>query len=472
MIENEQKFAGEYCVFYHSYNSSWLLYEIHAALANVLYGFKEAHPLPRLLLGNYDSVPNAHTLKFNHQTVWGNTDHAPMFRATAICATSNLLRRDTEATPMQVFMNGYHVGTIHGFLDRLLKAANIYECKQKIVNLCVEYGLSRCFSNNGIFVKNTQSFGRNKRGLRQSKEKLKHLTPEQKEEMKEKEKKCPISSGCPRNGNSYSMGRMLQIFIRRDIAEDFVYCSHAMGVPDKSRPSLRAFVSAGNTPIVGQVRICTNPRVFMRTEHVKIFPFAADPNIHRYRKEIQQKLQEIIREKLSSNKERDLARKGLESSRRKGAKLLSADYMKRAPPASIQPKYKPHKTVKLIWTPERVLWIVCKLSVLGWVLWKLGLFSAIWTNPTGILGYVYYDLPGKVMGLPVGLFHDIVSLAWTLLCWFRDVIWRLLLIPWDLYSCSVTAFSTTVKIVQKTVSVIAWTGEATLAAGRYLYGLI
>eukprot|EP00971_Amphidinium_carterae_P091484 1811265-Amphidinium_carterae.1 len=50
----EEKLCAEWAVFYHSYSHAALLYEVHAAVASVLFGFKsELAPLPRILMHEF-----------------------------------------------------------------------------------------------------------------------------------------------------------------------------------------------------------------------------------------------------------------------------------------------------------------------------------------------------------------------------------------------------------------------------------
>merc|ERR1719320_1055686 len=145
MLDNEEEFAGEWAVFYHSYSSAALLYEVQAAVAAVLFRFKSQFAtLPRLLWKPFGHIPNAERMLTEWPT-WPDRDHNPAFRAVGLCATSSLLADDSEAPPKSVFLMGYSVGSVLGILDSLLKSCGVPSKKVKdlaveIMNLSKEHG--------------------------------------------------------------------------------------------------------------------------------------------------------------------------------------------------------------------------------------------------------------------------------------------------------------------------------------------
>ena len=59
MLYREHEHAGQFVVFYHSYNSSVLLYECQSVIAQTLFGLPEDFaPLPRLLKGSFAGKPH------------------------------------------------------------------------------------------------------------------------------------------------------------------------------------------------------------------------------------------------------------------------------------------------------------------------------------------------------------------------------------------------------------------------------
>ncbi|CAE7597440.1 trip12 [Symbiodinium natans] len=85
MLENEREFCGEWVVFYHSYSSAALLYEVQAAVAAVLFRFKaEFAALPRILCAPFHHIPTAERMleEFPH---WPDQDHNQAFRLVGLC---------------------------------------------------------------------------------------------------------------------------------------------------------------------------------------------------------------------------------------------------------------------------------------------------------------------------------------------------------------------------------------------------
>eukprot|EP00472_Partenskyella_glossopodia_P002067 CAMPEP_0197523496 /NCGR_PEP_ID=MMETSP1318-20131121/8406_1 /TAXON_ID=552666 /ORGANISM="Partenskyella glossopodia, Strain RCC365" /LENGTH=498 /DNA_ID=CAMNT_0043076203 /DNA_START=117 /DNA_END=1610 /DNA_ORIENTATION=- len=270
MLVNERRHCGEYAVFYHSFSHSLILYEIHAAIAAHIFGYESDVPLPRLLLEPFLLTPDGKALKNNHSRKWRNTDHHPDFRSAGICGTTSLLANDTEAAPIQQWHNGYHIGGLQGFLDRLLDHADLKGAKSKILEVTGKYGVN---------LNRQHGFGH--------------------------------GYGHPRN-NGYigNRGNLLQIFIRRDIVDDYVYPSMPMGVWDRNRKKISDQVNA-NCPIEGQVRICVHPLVFTLSELVKTYVYSCDKKFHDSRTKLQKELRALIRKELGSCKNRSKCVEGL-----------------------------------------------------------------------------------------------------------------------------------------------------------------
>jgi len=242
MLDNEKRYCGNYAVIYHSYSQAYILYEIHAAVASIIFGLENCAPLPRLLLHAFDDLNNAEELKKKHQNTW-RTDHDPRFRQAAICASTSLLSADPEASPYTVWDHGYHVGQITGFVKLLLTQLGISHLKSEIVKLCKQY-----------------------------------------------------DNGKPRYQKP---GKLLQIFVRRDIINSVAYAAQPMGHPCRNRRNLQAHL-AKNVKIHGQVRVLCHPKFFLRPDLVKIFPFAADEGYHKARDELHGKLVSLILKALRS----------------------------------------------------------------------------------------------------------------------------------------------------------------------------
>mmetsp|Transcript_74479 Transcript_74479/g.155267 ORF Transcript_74479/g.155267 Transcript_74479/m.155267 type:complete len:561 (+) Transcript_74479:153-1835(+) len=268
MLENEQEFAGEWVVFYHSYSAAALLYEVQAAVGSVLFRFKaEFAGLPRILAHGFKHIPDAKRM-LEEFPKWKDKDHNPAFKAVGLCATSSLLAPDSEAPAKSVFLAGYSVGSLKGVLEKLLGAVGvpkgmIAKLAKDIIALSAKHGLDTCGIPGG--------------------------------------KKC-------KSGRS---GHMLQIFLRRELCDQFVYPAFPFGVPDKKRDLPLSKYLCDKAPIEGQVRITLNPDVFLRATYARMFTFSADPTYHGNRPNFIKELKELLEPILGDEAVREKAAKGI-----------------------------------------------------------------------------------------------------------------------------------------------------------------
>ncbi|CAJ1399435.1 unnamed protein product [Effrenium voratum] len=268
MLQNEKEFCGEWVAFYHSYSSAALLYEVQAAVASVLFRFKaEFAALPRLLCKPFHHIPTAKRM-LEEFPKWKDQDHNQAFRLVGLCGTTGLLAPDSEAPAKSVFLAGYSVGPLKGVLEKLLTSCGVPAGKVKnlaadIIKLAVKSGLDTGGIPGG--------------------------------------KKC-------KSGRS---GHMLQIFLRRELCDEYVYPSFAFGVPDKARDKPFSKYMAQDVAIEGQVRITLNPDVFLRATTARMFTFAADPTFHSNRMEFQEELKARLEPILGSVAVRTKAAKGI-----------------------------------------------------------------------------------------------------------------------------------------------------------------
>jgi hypothetical protein len=260
MLENEERLAGEFAVFYHSYSFAALLYEVQAAVAAVLFRFRSNFAsLPRLLKAPFEDVPDAPALlKLFNTKLKDKRDHDPRFRAVGICATTTLLGPDPEAPPTSVFLSGYSCGDLSfmGVLEQLLIGCSLPKSEvsslaKKIIKLSEDAGLD------------VMQFGG---------------------------KPC----------KSHRPGHLPQIFLKRELVDRFAYAAFPYGPQDKSRTPLSGTL-AGNKAISGQVRICFNPSVFMRAGNARMFVYSADPTFHERRSGFQEKLRALLTTLLGSH---------------------------------------------------------------------------------------------------------------------------------------------------------------------------
>eukprot|EP00747_Dinoflagellata_sp_TGD_P164384 gnl/TRDRNA2_/TRDRNA2_184258_c0_seq1.p1 gnl/TRDRNA2_/TRDRNA2_184258_c0~~gnl/TRDRNA2_/TRDRNA2_184258_c0_seq1.p1 ORF type:complete len:587 (+),score=135.61 gnl/TRDRNA2_/TRDRNA2_184258_c0_seq1:202-1761(+) len=269
MLKNEKEFCGEWVVFYHSYSCAAILYEVQAAVAAVLFRFKaEFAGLPRILARGFKHIPDAKRM-LEEFPKWKDRDHNPAFKAVGLCATSSLLAPDSEAPAKSVFLMGYSVGCLKGVLEKLLESCGVPKGKvnalaKSIVALAAKHGLDTCGIPGG--------------------------------------KKC-------KSGRS---GHMLQIFMRREIVDKYVYPAFPYGVPDKKRDPLSKYLADGTKGMIeGQVRITLNPDVFLRTPLARMFTFSADPTYHENRPAFIEDLIGQLKPILGDEKTRTKAAKGI-----------------------------------------------------------------------------------------------------------------------------------------------------------------
>eukprot|EP00933_Yihiella_yeosuensis_P037159 TRINITY_DN31045_c0_g1_i1.p1 TRINITY_DN31045_c0_g1~~TRINITY_DN31045_c0_g1_i1.p1 ORF type:complete len:562 (+),score=152.53 TRINITY_DN31045_c0_g1_i1:34-1719(+) len=268
MLKNEAEFCGEWVVFYHSYSAAALLYEVQAAVASVLFRFKaEFAALPRILCKPFHHIPTAKRM-LEEFPKWKDHDHNQAFRLVGLCGTSSLLAHDSEAPAKSVFLAGYSVGPLKGVLETLLKSCGVPAGKiagiaKAIIELAVKSGLDTAGIPGG--------------------------------------KKC----------KSGRAGHMLQIFLRRELVDEYVYPAFPYGVPDKKRMKPYGKCLEEDGPMSGQVRITLNPDVFLRATTARMFTFAADATYHGKRAKFQEELKDLLEPVLGTKEVRTKAAKGI-----------------------------------------------------------------------------------------------------------------------------------------------------------------
>lgn len=162
---------------------------------------------------------------------------------------------------------GYSVGPLTGLLERLLQncgvpKAKVDEMAKKSVALAQEHGLDAC-AHGGK----------------------------------------PCKSG--------RAGHFLQMFIRRELCDEYVYPSFPYGVPDKARAKPLSKYLQENSQIAGQIRITANPDIFLRATCVRMFVYSADPTFHEKRGAFQEKLVAALDPILSDADVRTKAARGI-----------------------------------------------------------------------------------------------------------------------------------------------------------------
>jgi len=121
------------------------------------------------------------------------------------------------------------------------------------------------------------------------------------------------TSGIPggKTCKSGRSGHMLQIFLRRELCDQFVYPAFPFGVPDEARNLPLSKYLAEEAPIQGQVRITFNPDVFLRAIYARLFTYSADPTYHANRPAFIKELVGLLEPILGDEKLRTKAATGI-----------------------------------------------------------------------------------------------------------------------------------------------------------------
>lgn len=255
LARNEEKFCGEWAVFYHSYSCAALLYELQAAMASVLFQFpSHLAPLPRFLLHEFAGIEDASQLvaKFEVEFEGKNQDHDPAYRRVAISAMCSLVALGPEASTPVIFMHGYSEKDVpfREVLDILLESWQVPKNKSKqfkaeILEVCSRHGLD------------ASPFGGS-----------------------------PCASG--------RAGHLLQIFVRREIVNEVAYAAQPYGAVDTERDPLSAWLDTDANTNFGQARLLAHPKWFMQAGAVRMHVVSADPTFHDQRKIFQEELVELL----------------------------------------------------------------------------------------------------------------------------------------------------------------------------------
>lgn len=268
LAENEERLCGEWAVFYHTYCCAALIYEVHAAVAAVLFGFpSHMATLPRLLVNDFAQTPDASSLirRFNREFASKKKDHQPEYRKVAISAMCSLVALGPEGSTPLMFVVGYSEKDLSfpGILHNLLQCCyvpdkDINKLAESIIALCETYDLD------------VSQFGG---------------------------KKC--SSG--------KTGHLLQIFIKRQLLDEFVYAAKPYGEVDHARHPISKWLNSDAKTNFGQARIVAHPKAFLSETCVQMHVVSADFRFHSRRLRFQQELTNLLCEILGDKATRERA---------------------------------------------------------------------------------------------------------------------------------------------------------------------
>lgn len=258
MKEREERLCPEWVVFYHSYNTAALIYELQASIAQILFHYNARRgSLPRLLMEPFLALGNAAAMMKRFPS-WPDQDHNVEFKNVGICVSTSLVSPDPEATPVQFFLGGYGVSTV--------TVAHI------------EKLLADCGAGGG---------GAD----------LKKLSAQ-------------IMSIAAKQGPGMAKGHLLQIFMHRNTVDEYAYASKPMGVIDETRqPLSKSLAKPG--PLSGQARLTCNPTVFMRANFVRIYSSSADETFHKQRVAFQSEIVDALTPIIGTPTQRKKAAEGV-----------------------------------------------------------------------------------------------------------------------------------------------------------------
>jgi len=266
LFKREEELCGDWAVFYHSYSLPALIYEVHAAVANMLFGFDSSRStLPRLLVKDFAQTPDAGSLikRFNDEFITTKKDHCLEYRKAAISVMCSLVSLGPECSIPILFRFGYSEKDVpyQGVLDNLLEACHVPKGKTKkvaksIIALCDKYGLD------------VSQFGGKKRSNEQN-------------------------------------GHMLQIFVRRRFLDDIAYASAPYGDVDSTRHPISKWLGGDAATHYGQARVVANPTTFLSDKCVRMYSAHSDPEFHANRGQFQLELIKLLRPLLGEGKTRE-----------------------------------------------------------------------------------------------------------------------------------------------------------------------
>jgi len=279
--KHEEKLCDEWAAFYHSFSESALLYEVQAAVAQILFDFPaQSSVLPRIQKFEFRDIPDAPTLKkqFKERFVSDQKDHHPDYRRVAISSMCSLASLGPEASPPVCFIAGYshsddpvpYREILETFLVGLVvskhKGAPWTEVKQladSIIQLAERFGLG------------AEHYGGNKRKDRRT-------------------------------------GHQLQLFIRRNLVDQLAYAAVPWGDVDPEHEPISKWLDGDNDLNWGQARVVCNPEHFLCPESVRMYQASADPDFHNNRPIFQAELVGLLSNWIGDSELRQAAIEAIE----------------------------------------------------------------------------------------------------------------------------------------------------------------
>jgi hypothetical protein len=282
LLMTEGKMCEEWAVFYHSYSFSALIYEVQAALAAVLFGFRSQNgTLPRILVKEFEKFPDASALKNSFKGVAISSPSGPKnsdeyhdgkqeYMSVGLSVMCSLLAYGPEASPTADFCKGYTDSWDPDLLEALKKlfetccvpSSKVQKLIRDIISLSEKHGLD-------------------------------------------------VSAFNGQECHSQQPGHLLQICIRRDLVDKLTYASLPFGIPDEPRQPMSRFMDSNASFDFGQARVLARPEYFMEPDAVRLHTVSADPKFHANREVFQKELTELLSVILGDSSSRENAAKGI-----------------------------------------------------------------------------------------------------------------------------------------------------------------
>ena len=266
MIENEQRrYNDSYC-FYHSYSVAHLDYELNALIATIVYDldltvYEDSRsynldfvfpPIPRVSFKPFTVIKSIEELSDFCTGYKNNND--PNYQAVGLSVSTSIFSTSSPAPPVALFRRGYSALSVN--FDALM------------TGLLKECGFDSKMTNKIISVLKTTAA---------------------KYDM-------PVGcSGFGDTGSARATGHMLQIFINKEIVDQYAYPSQCLGYRD-GKATMSEVLRSGKTN--GQARIYISPDLFRSPEYSRPYYYCADltfsMNRDRFVKDVKRQLSDLF----------------------------------------------------------------------------------------------------------------------------------------------------------------------------------
>jgi hypothetical protein len=295
--QNEAALCGEWAVFYHSYTYAALLYEVQAAIADVLFGFPSSSaPLPRLKMQRFKEMPDAATLKaeFTKRFKKNQKDHHPEYREVAISTMCSLVSTGPEVSTPVVFIGGYK------------HSDDAVPFKKSLEDLLL--GLLP----DDLKTNKTKGFVIPRQSNREADAASKEVQDVLEQIVKiAQAHDLDVSEFTSDRSELKRCGHMLQIFVRRDLVDQLAYASAPWGDVDQSREPISRWFDDDSDTSWGQARVLAHPTFFMKKDCVRLHVASADKTFHKTRQDFSNDLVKVMRKFLEGPSRRKSAEEAI-----------------------------------------------------------------------------------------------------------------------------------------------------------------